>query len=75
MIYTPIDCTEILTKSMVKKMAHTRISEIDNKKISLQRINAMFWNMNKISEKSNPSIRHQTSKSQLRNILQKNFSE
>ncbi|CAF3639262.1 unnamed protein product [Rotaria sordida] len=70
-----IDCTEIFSKSMAKKAAITRTSEIQNKKSSLRRTSSIFWNFNKISNESNRLIKQQTSKNRLNNVLAKDFNE
>ncbi|CAF3672550.1 unnamed protein product [Rotaria sp. Silwood1] len=70
-----IDCTEFFSKSMAKKAATTRISEIQNRKNSLQRTSLMFWNFNKKSSESNTWIKQHTSKSRLKSVLAKDFHE
>ncbi|CAF3036758.1 unnamed protein product [Rotaria sp. Silwood2] len=70
-----IDCNEIFSQSMAKKAAITRTSEIQNKKISLQRTSSMFWNFNKISSESNTWIKPNMSKRQLKSVLTKDFNE
>ncbi|CAF1041746.1 unnamed protein product [Rotaria sp. Silwood1] len=70
-----IDCTEFFSKSMAKKAATTRISEIQNRKNSLQRTSLMFWNFNKKSSESNTWIKQNTSKSRLKSVLAKDFHD
>jgi len=70
-----IDCTESFSKSMAKTAATARTTEVHNKKISIQRTNSIFQNLNDTSDKSYSLIKQHRSKSRLRNLLAKDFNE
>ncbi|CAF3684617.1 unnamed protein product [Adineta steineri] len=48
-----IDCTEFFSKTMAKKAAIMRTSEVSNKNLSIQRASSMFWKSDDISHLQN----------------------
>jgi len=70
-----IDCTEFFSKSMVKKVAPARISEVHDKKMSIQRTSSIFWNANDTSDESDSLIKQRRSKSRLKSLLARDSNE
>jgi len=66
-----IDCTEFFSKSMDKTAATARTSEVQNKKMSIQRTNSIFRNSHDTSDESYSLIKQRRSKS----ILARDFNE
>jgi hypothetical protein len=70
-----IDCTELFSKSMAKKAAIARNSEIHDKKFSIQRTSSIIWNTNDNSDKLNPMVQQRSSKSRLKSLLARDFNQ